>query len=494
VRSAPPQEKPGNLIVLLPREVHHEILAQVRLWNEQCSPAFARSADGGRSGRSLSPQRYSVIPNLPPTFLSASTVPPNGDVNPYGVAFVPNGFSQGGSLHVGDILVSNFNNRRNLQGTGTTIVDISPNGQQTLFFKGPSAPGALGLTTALGVLKSGFVIVGSVPTLDGSSNTIQAPGSLLIINSQGKVVETLSSSALLDGPWDLTINDQGNQAQVFVSNVLSGTVTRIDLAISPNANPVVVSETQIASGYLIRTDPAALVVGPTGLAYDSVNDILYVASTGDNAIFAIAGAQARTTDAGKGTVIFKDQKHLHGPLALTLTPNGDLITSNGDAVNPDPKQPSELVEFTPEGRFVAELSVDSAPVSAFGLAVESSQSQIHFAAVDDNLNTLDIWTINLTGDPSRIPNSQSLQVMPSSQLSRSIVNTTAAMAGNTPGQETALTRLVFLNTAAVDQLFTGAAQAIQPMSFTGHGRIAHGTAKIWDLEFLPEGTWLLDTN
>ncbi len=35
--------------------------------------------------------------------------------------------------------------------------------------------------------------------------------------------------------------------------------------------------------------------------------------------------------------------HLHGPFGLVLAPNGDLITANGDAVNGDPTQPSELV-------------------------------------------------------------------------------------------------------------------------------------------------------
>jgi hypothetical protein len=340
-----------------------------------------------------------IIPNLPPTFLSASTVPANGDVNPYGVAFVPKGFPEGGPLHVGDVLVSNFNNSGNSQGTGTTVVDISPTGQQTLFFQGSSAPGALGLTTALGVLKRGFVLVGSVPTLDGSSSTIQAPGSLLILDSRGDVVTTLRDSALLDGPWDLTIHDQGERAQVFVSNVLSGAVTRIDLKVPRHGDPKVESETQIASGYLIRTDPAALVVGPTGLAYDADHDILYVASTGDNAVFAIPHAKTRASDAGRGTVVFQDNMHLHGPLGLTLTPNGDLITSNGDAVNPDPNQPSELVEFTPQGQFVAQLSVDPSSGAAFGLALESSPHQIRFAAVDDALNTLDIWTIDSGGSP-----------------------------------------------------------------------------------------------
>src|SRR5579864_4737775 len=63
-----------------------------------------------------------------------STVPSNGDVNPYGVAFVPSGFPSGGLLEPGDILVSNYNNNQNLQGTGSTIVDFR-GGKQTLFFQ-----------------------------------------------------------------------------------------------------------------------------------------------------------------------------------------------------------------------------------------------------------------------------------------------------------------------------------------------------------------------
>ena len=431
-----------------------------------------------------------IVPNLPPTFLSTSTVPSNGDLNPYGVAFVPSGFPQGGPLRAGDIVVSNFNNHNNLQGTGTTIVAISPTGQQTLFFQGSSAPGTLGLTTALGVLQAGFVLVGSVPTLDGSSNTIQAPGSLLILNSQGSIVTTLHSPSLLDGPWDLTIHDQGSQAQVFVSNVLSGTVTRIDLTIPHNGPPVVARETQIASGYLIRPDPAALVIGPTGLAYDAGHDLLYVASTGDNAIFAIAHAGTRTTDAGEGAVVYRDHRHLHGPLALTLTPNGDLITSNGDAVNPDPEQPSELVEFTPEGRFVAELSVDAVPGSAFGLALVSAEDQIRFAAVDDNLNTLDIWTIHLTGDPAPEPEPaiamspelpvavQGLDIAPSRPVITAIAQTPAILAA--------------WNADLVDPLFAVAGKVDQPLSLAGHNTRVDGAAANGALATWPESNGLGD--
>jgi hypothetical protein len=333
-----------------------------------------------------------IVPNLPNgAFQTVPTVPANGDLNPYGVAFVPKGFPSGGTIKPGDVLVSNFNNSANQQGTGTTIVDISPNGSESLFFQDSAAPG---LDTALGVLKSGFVIVGNLPaTYDSKGNLVSVgQGSLLILDRNGNVVTTLSNPALLDGPWDLTINDQGSTAQVFVSNVLNGVVTRIDLNIPGGGIPMVTSARRIGSGYLMRTDPAARVVGPTGLAYDAKRDILYVTSTGDNAIFAIPDAGDRRRDAGKGRAVYVDNAHLHGPLGLVLAPNGDLITSNGDAVNPDSTQPSELVEFTPSGKFVGELSIDPNPGAAFGLAVTDSDGLLRIAAVEDNTNSLDLWT------------------------------------------------------------------------------------------------------
>ncbi|HLJ94386.1 MAG TPA: hypothetical protein VKU02_14465 [Gemmataceae bacterium] len=410
-----------------------------------------------------------IIPNLPSKFLSASTVPANGDLNPYGVAFVPRGFPEGGPLHPGDILVSNFNNNvagGNLQGRGTTIVDLSPTGKQTLFFQGSSTPGDLGLTTALGVLSRGFVLVGSLPTIDGMSSSIQKPGALLILNSQGKTVMTLRDSKFLDGPWDLTVNDEGDEAQVFVSNVLSGTVTRLDLSIPEHGNPMVTGKVQIASGYTKRTDPTALVLGPTGLAYDADREILYVASTADNAIYAIDNAEDRTTDAKKGTKIYSDSKHLNGPLALTLTPNGDLITSNGDAFNPNSTvPPSELIEFTPKGHFVAELQVDTVPGSAFGLALETAHDQIHFAAVDDNSNTLDIWTMNVDADPdgrSTAPSRPAIPELPSNDLIGASPNANRLVVG----EAASTMMMVPANTAALEQLFAETATTLPRSSLT----------------------------
>ena len=81
---------------------------------------------------------------------------------------------------------------------------IVPNGSQSVFFQDPSTPG---LTTALGILKSGFVIVGNVPaTYDSQGNLVSVgQGSLTILNSNGKVVTTISdtyASGRPLGPYD----------------------------------------------------------------------------------------------------------------------------------------------------------------------------------------------------------------------------------------------------------------------------------------------------
>ncbi|HVI81884.1 MAG TPA: hypothetical protein VM717_03995 [Chthoniobacterales bacterium] len=328
-----------------------------------------------------------------PDQMIVSTVPPNGDVNPYGVAFVPQGFPNGGPLQAGDILVSNFNNNMNLQGTGTTIVRVSASGTVSPFFAGPPHPAGssgLGLSTALAVLSQGFVIVGNVPSTDGTAATV-TPGSLLVISKTGRLVSTITGPNI-NGPWDMTVLDQGSQAVAFISNVLAGTVVRLNLNVAPNG-VTVANQTVIASGYAHRGDPTAFVVGPTGLVYDQNQDVLFVASTEDNAVFAVQGAATRTGSGGKGTLIYADAVHLHGPLAMAEASNGHLLVSNSDVINSDPNQPSEIVEFTKQGQFIKQLSVDPAQGGSFGLAVSVNAATSFFAAVNDNTATLTVWRI-----------------------------------------------------------------------------------------------------
>lgn len=326
----------------------------------------------------------------------ASTIPANGDVNPYGVALIKRSV---GSLVQGNILVSNFNSSANLQGTGTTIVQISPTGTQTLFAQinpatlpGP-CPGGVGLTTALSVLQAGWVVVGSLPTTDGTSATAQA-GCLLVLDSRGNVVETFSG-APINGPWDMTIYEANDLAYLFFTNVLNGTqrggggivhdgtVVRLVVTAKSASMPSIVSETIIGSSFEERTDPAALVIGPTGVALDPVADILYVADSLTNRIQAIDQALTRTTSASTGTTV-SSGGFLNDPLGLTLAPNGNLGVVNGNDGN--------IIEITPGGAQIYHQLIDNTgcPPGAgalFGLVVVKNQG-VYF--VDDASNTLNL--------------------------------------------------------------------------------------------------------
>jgi hypothetical protein len=339
-----------------------------------------------------------------PTFLGgtttvapvASTVPANGDVNPYGVAVVPDSV---GDLVAGNVLVSNFNNSGNQQGTGTTIEQITPSGTASLFAtidpnsKAGRKCGGVGLTTALVVLSSGWVVVGSLPTTDGTAATATA-GCLFVLDSSGSVVSVIRDKKI-NGPWDMTALDQGNRAVLFVTNVLNGTVAangdlvnegtvvRMTLDVDHHKAPKVHDEDVIASGFGEHSDPAALVVGPTGLALGS-DGTLYVADTVANRIAAIPDAVDRRHSAGTGNDVSANGA-LNSPLGLTLAPNGDILTVNaGDGLS---------VETTPAGAQVATKSLDSsgAPPGAgalFGLAVAPNGTSLYF--VDDATNQLDL--------------------------------------------------------------------------------------------------------
>jgi hypothetical protein len=337
----------------------------------------------------------------------ASTIPSNGDLNPYGVARVP---TTTGSLTKGNILISNFNNSQNLQGTGTTIVQISPSGTVTLFAQidannlpGP-CPGGVGLSTALVALRSGWVIVGSVPTTDGKSDTVQA-GCLLVLNSKGQVAETFYGS-LINGPWDMTAFDGGNHASLFVTNVLNGTVAgggkivnqgtvlRVDLNIPHGAMPNLQQMTVIGSGFAERTDPTALVIGPTGVAIsqhghegDDGGQVLYVADTLNNRIVAIEDPLRRNTSDGTGMTVSKGGA-LNAPLGLAIATNGNILTVNGGN--------GYLVETKVDGDHghqVSKVLLDNMgnPPGAgalFGLTDVAGQG-IYF--VDDNENALNLF-------------------------------------------------------------------------------------------------------
>jgi sugar lactone lactonase YvrE len=187
----------------------------------------------------------------------------------------------------------------------------------------------------------------------------------------------------------------GGSASLFVTNVLNGTVAaggsvvnqgtvvRVDLTLSKSAAPFVEAMTVIGSGFAERTDPAALVIGPTGVGLSKDGFSLYVADSVNNRIAAISYPITRQTSGGTGKTITKGGG-LNDPLGLTVAGNGDILTANGDD--------GYMVQTTADGLQVGKTLLDSSgdPPGAgalFGL-VTVGQSVYY---VDDATNTLNLF-------------------------------------------------------------------------------------------------------
>jgi hypothetical protein len=326
----------------------------------------------------------------------ASTVPANGDVNPYGVAVVP---ASGGRLTAGDTLVSNFNDKANVQGTGTTLVQVSPGGKTSVFANistlpaGQSCPGGIGLTTALGILPGGWVVVGSLPTTKGGVLPgLNPAGCLIVLNDQGTVAETITNSDIV-GPWDLTAKSSPTSSELFVSNALGGnttvhdgvpvtgncTVVRLDLALSPSSPPKLTSSAVIGTDFPWRANKAALILAPTGLAL-SDNGTLYVDDTLTNSVSAIPQALTRTSAVTAVGGTLSTGGALSAPLGMTMAPNGDLVVVNGNNGN--------AVEITPGGKQVATRTlIRNGAGDLFGIITTQAGDGLIIA--NDGTNALD---------------------------------------------------------------------------------------------------------
>ena len=251
--------------------------------------------------------------------------------------------SRAGTVQKDDVLISNFNNGGNLQGTGATIMDYRPaTGAINIFATIPhnlaGCPGGIGLGTAMTMLKSGWVIVGSAPSTDGTPKTL-GPGCLIVLDSSGHVAGTIAGPNIND-PWgNMAVIDHGDSATLFMSNVGFGivrpgqpvqdkaTVLRMELTIPPGKPPVVSGQTVIGSGFGAQADPSVFLIGPTGLALGKNGD-LYVSDAIGNRVVAIPDAATRTDSAGTGREISKDGL-LNRPLAMDMAPNGHLLVVNG---------------------------------------------------------------------------------------------------------------------------------------------------------------------
>jgi hypothetical protein len=343
--------------------------------------------------------------SLPDAFLAGlhkhtlltSSIPANGDENPYALIVAP---VTEGSVRQGDVLFDNFNNRRNFQGTGTTIMQYDPTTKATRMFANvpadlKSCPGGVGLTTAMTMLKSGYVIVGSMPSRDGTTATL-GQGCLIVIDPAGTVVGTITDPQI-NGPWgNIAAIDHGDTATLFISNIGFGmgapgapaehkaTILRLELDTPAGKPPTLASSTVIGSGFGAISDASAFAVGPTGLALGA-DGTLYVSDGVANRIVAIHDAATRTTSAGTGTIVTTGGL-LKRPLAMALAPNGDLLAINalnGQVVEIDPQSGTQR-----GAQWIDADEAQSPPGSGdlFGIAMIPDGSGFYY--VQDDTNTL----------------------------------------------------------------------------------------------------------
>jgi hypothetical protein len=328
-----------------------------------------------------------------------STVPENGDQNPYAIVVAP---ASAGVIQKDDVLITNFNNEGNLQGLGTTIVAYNPTSKKlTTFAKLPrnlaGCPGGVGLTTAMTMLKSGWVIVGSAPSADGTTAT-KGPGCLIVLDANGKVASVIANDGI-NMPWgNMATLDEGDRATIFVSNtgfgvgspdgdprvVTQQTVVRLNFSIKSGEPPQLVSQTVVGSGFGAQPNKDVFIVGPTGLAL-APDGTLYVSDATSNRITAIWDALTRDHSAGVGRTVTKDEL-LQRPLAMTWARNGHLLVvnaQNGQVVEIDPAAGTQI-----KARWIDPNKAQKPPGSGdlFGIAVTPAGDGFYF--VEDENNTL----------------------------------------------------------------------------------------------------------
>ena len=339
----------------------------------------------------------------------ASTTTDNGDVNPYAVIVAP---VSAGVLQQGDVLIDNFNNISNLQGTGTTIVYYRPGSKETkLFAQVPqnlaACPGGIGLSTAMTMLKSGWIIVGSTPSKDGTTKT-KGDGCLLVFDANGKHVATWAGPSI-NAPWgNMATIDHGDNAVLFISMAGFGlqgpevidpethypkvtsnaTVLRLELSIPAGQPPVLTKQTVIGDGFAQRPDRDNFLFGPTGLVLGA-DDTLYITNGLKNEITAIPNASTRSDSANTGRLVTKEGL-LGWPLAMLMTPAGHLIVANGkngQAVEVDPISGKQIY-----AHWLDANQAQSPPGNGdlFGLAMTPDGKGIYY--VEDEMNTLVLAT------------------------------------------------------------------------------------------------------
>lgn len=349
------------------------------------SPVQAPMTSGAttESVRSQAIDTTSMLKTLDDEVPIGSTVVANGEQNPYGldVAKVTSG-----KLTAGDLVICDFNDKANVQGTGSTIVALHPveENKPRLIAQAPDLLGCNALALAPN---------DEIWTANFSSNTNT------LVSSSGHIDRTMDGHPFNHpfGEAFAPFDGKFGVAAFYVSNAGDGTIVRINISAAHTF-----SVQTIAQGFAVNHGAPGSILGPSGLQYDARNDRLYIVDGTNNTVVMLQhvstigqggifvkpdGKTFSGTSAALGKTIFAGAP-LNGPISSALLPNGNLAIGN----TLDPNGKNLMVEITPTGQLLDVRNVDNGAAGAiFGMVATGTNdlnTKIYFN--DDNANFLEV--------------------------------------------------------------------------------------------------------
>lgn len=380
------------------------------------SAAAVLSACGGSGGGGGTPGPAVSAQNLSTITKVASTIAPNGDTNPYGLAIAPANYTGVNAatgaknvLQPGDVLIANFSNSTGAN-TGTTLMRYVPStGTISQYYQEKTAAGAaaiaissLGATWIANYLPGYTNLTTGATTGDGNVVVVTPNGTDFPNN--GGIIDNNSGATFnpstdqFAGPWGQTFGVKAGTTApfFFVSEVKSGSVQRQKFVAGKFSAEAVTTIGKLPVGYN-TFDPT----GPQGMAYDPATDVLYVVSTADNSI--VAFPNATTVTASEVPVTIYQGGRLNAPVGMTINPlTGSLLVVNQLDNNLVEIQPNPTVSATGttySADLVSVKLLDATPVDAvkgtgsalFGVAAtKDSGGNLVVYFTNSNTNSLNV--------------------------------------------------------------------------------------------------------
>lgn len=322
-----------------------------------------------------------ILPVLNDNLTIGSTMV-KGEQNPYGLDVAK---ESADPIVAGDLVICNFNNSHNVQGTGSTIVALHPKvgSKPLLIAQDPSLVGC-------DALALGPTDVSWAAAFSANDNPLVSPA--------GTVLTTLTF-----GPWRGPFGEAFSpnpgpfgKAAFYVTNAGDGSIVRVNILSAGSFSYDV-----IATGFALNGGAPGSILGPSGLQYDSKNDALYIVDGADNSLTLLrhvstippGGIFARNGSFGgpfrnRARRVFSGSP-LNGPISSALLPNGHIVLGN----TLDQNGRNIMVEISPgRAKVVATKNVDTGPAGAlFGMvATGTSDDDVQLFYNDDNTNTLNV--------------------------------------------------------------------------------------------------------